>query len=314
MEQNTEKSSDKSKQAIVITPEPVSSPYPLVWLRKAIGPALSITGLGMTNNFFYFGVILTYIGGIICITEIWFDQWLRKRFKIYRVGGVLLILILLLIFTVKVVYLNAPLETYASIYLPEHAKGTIVGGITWREGFTDLRVSLVNSTDTDYSSVDLVIEPNEPIVSIGQISNIPGVSFIGDVTKEQIGMGDATVRDFTLGLKDKLTKKIIDPSAIQVSSPLYRVRCQLIPKKGGNVRLILAIAGLKCPQPGGCNGVFFRTPNGRMHMFLVVPKSDLEKVIFIRKIPSEVHIVGTYMVGSRSKSIDTIVKIQHTSY
>jgi hypothetical protein len=56
-------------------------------------------------------------------------------------------------FSFCVVFISAPLNFDLS--------GTVIAGIPWNPHFTDLRVSITNPTNDDYSGVDLAIQPDK---------------------------------------------------------------------------------------------------------------------------------------------------------
>jgi hypothetical protein len=287
------------------------------WIRGAIGPTMCIVGAGMIFSSFNLGVFLIYGGGLVFIIEVLFDPWMRKYLILYRFLGIVIVLCLLTEFSTGVVFVNAPLNTMVSIHRTTYAPGTIIAGIKWRSEFTDLRMSLSNNTENDYREVDLYIEPNEPIALIGQLSTVPGVSLMGDLTKEQVEVGGMTfgppgLGSVLLGEDGRPLSVPINIPLTQASAPRYRVRCQSIIKKSG-IELVLAIAGVDCNNTQ-CLKITWISDDSSLKIPspTLIPSTDYNKDIFVRRQPSQVKIYGTYMGGKppRTMSIKETVFIK----
>jgi hypothetical protein len=297
MEEKSKHKPRKKKAKTKESPPPARSDTihsMLVWIHRAVGPAFSIVGATMIFSSFMIGSVFIYIGGLICIYEILRDPQMQK-YSIYdKFTAVTVVLCGLLVFSQEVVFMSVPLKVSASIYPGRHSPGITIAGIKWHTEFTDLRVSLINPTDNDYRDIDVVFEPDEPIVSIGQVSTVYGVSFIGDTTKERTGMGGVLAATKLNEAGDE-----IDIPMTQVSTPNYRVRCQSIPHNSA-VELVLAIAS--CPGPSYAWRI----------LIVLIPSTEYDKVVFIHKVPSSIKISGTYMAGKplRRQSIDETMPVR----
>jgi hypothetical protein len=312
---SAEKSVPAEIKAVRANPPHPASAHPiLTWIRGAVGPAVSLVGVRMIFSSFTVGVCLIYGGGLICLIELLFNPWTRQYSIWDRFIGITTVLCLLTMFSEEIVFINAPLDTMATIHRVSYAPGTIIAGIKWRPEFADLRLSLINNTDNDYKEVDIYVEPDEPIVLIGQLSNVLGVSFIGDLTKEQTLVGEATFGPPSLNLFGEAGHLLTVPINVpmtQASAPRYRVRCQSIIKKSG-IELVLAIAGVDCNKTQ-CLKITWTSDDGslRIPSPTLIPSADYNTNVFVRKQPSQVKIYGTYMGGepSRTKSINETVFI-----
>jgi hypothetical protein len=70
-----------------------------------------------------------------------------------------------------------------------YPEGTVIGGIRWSQRYSQLRVNIVNNTDDALDDVRIVIQADEPVVGITQVSQLPNVSFkvLGEpVVQEEI--------------------------------------------------------------------------------------------------------------------------------
>lgn len=108
-----------------------------------------------------------------------------------------------------------------------YPNGTVLGGIMWTADLRDLRVTFANESKYDYKDLDLSIHlhyPSTLIRQIGQVSDLPGVSFIY--------MGP----EFSQTLKTHNTNIIVPQKSYGNN---YRIRCvNLFHNKG----LVIAIA------------------------------------------------------------------------
>jgi hypothetical protein len=204
---------------------------------------------------------------------------------------------------------RAPFHVLASIRSGDYPSGTVIADIKWIPEFTELRVALVNPTDMDYERVDLFLDPDESIAKIGQASAVAGVSFIGDVTKEESDIGGVYAMFPEIQAKDQ-SGRVINIPVVQILAPRYRVKCQTIAKKS-SVQLTLAIAKLRNDPdvhtfsiaPAKYDGDTSLSPT------IFVSRDDASRVTFERIRPTKIRIQGTYTAASRERSIDETVMI-----
>ncbi len=77
----------------------------------------------------------------------------------------------------------APLLVRSEVVKVKHPQNQSFGGIIWAPNLIDLRVAIENPTNNDYQNMDITLRPDFPnayIKAIGQISNIPGVTFVSN--------------------------------------------------------------------------------------------------------------------------------------
>ena len=168
-----------------------------------------------------------------------------------------------------------------------YAFGTILGGIKWSSEFRDLRVIFENLTDDDYQDLDFTIRPDFPditIAAIGQISNIPNVTFFNPVMQAYLrpnGTPDVKF-DRTTGHTQGDTFKVVAQgkgfTPLRVYPNYYRIRCDKLPH-----HMILEIT-------------------------LAVHKKDIEKQN--GKI-HKVWLKGQYYGGSIIRSIDQTISVSN---
>lgn len=100
-------------------------------------------------------------------------------------------------------------------YLP----GTVIGGIKWRPDFSELRMVIENPTSEDYTDLDITITPDIAIAEAGQVSSLPGVSFLNG----------AEGSDFYGSGKDPKTGKPFQQRFAGPISSSNRVLCSKLP-------------------------------------------------------------------------------------
>jgi hypothetical protein len=191
----------------------------------------------------------------------------------------------------------------------EYPAGTRIGGIAWGSRFNDLRILVVNETELEFSDIDLVLRPNVPVAGIGQVSNLPNVTFspVADpVFTQELFVGETR-------------KRIVNPLVLAASDGGYRVLCKSLPRKS-KLELTMATAEIidfpkagasRTPRPDG--GIFDRD-----YVIKVEMKNNDTKVITnnwyghgaieeiykaTRPIPSVVQINGHCRVDEEDLTI-----------
>lgn len=132
------------------------------------------------------------------------------------------------------------LRPFVIINDSEYPSGTNLGNIPWSPRFSDLRVIIPNESDSDYRDIDLVLRPDAPVAAIGQITNLPDVTF-----------SPVAEPSFTQQLVIGATgQRITNPLVLVASDSGYRMRCGLLPHKR-KLEIILAVAEIvDFPKPG----------------------------------------------------------------
>lgn len=115
-----------------------------------------------------------------------------------------------------------------------------MGGIKWTPNFRDLRIIFDNSSDEDYQNLDFTIRPDFPnitIAGIGQISNIPNVTFANPAIQAYLRPnGTPEIKwdkstGHTLGNGAKFVAQGIGQglTPLRVYPNHYRIRCDKLP-------------------------------------------------------------------------------------
>jgi len=208
------------------------------------------------------------------------------------------------------------MEPWVNVSDAEYPPGTNLGGIKWSNRFTELRVVFSNASPTDYHDLDFTLIPDQPIAAIGQITNLPEVSFsaAADLAARQEFVEGGTGR------------RIANPLVLIASRGGYRARCQLLPRKA-RLEILIAIARvIDFPKPGqkvavASGGVFDRTyalkvdqNDGVSHWYghgMDANGTRIEEVYKPdRVIPRTVKIEVHYMVGEAEQNVSKRIKVK----
>lgn len=122
----------------------------------------------------------------------------------------------------------------------EYPVGTNIGAISWISRFRDLRILIINEAGSDYSDIDLILRPDVPVASIGQVSNLPDVTFspVADNTFSQELFVSAT------------RKRVVNLLVLIASDGGYRVVRKSLPHKS-KLEITFATAEIiDFPKPG----------------------------------------------------------------
>jgi hypothetical protein len=161
------------------TPKKQAQKTPLILARCAI-IMLFIQWLRLMGGLsFTWTIWLGYLLILLCLLEAWFDPIWRKKWVRYSLTvGVILWAAW---FTMAVVLARPNLEYLAWSIGGDYKEPTEIGGIKWRsQHFVDLRLSVFNKSDEDYDDLAINFFPDVTAVAMGQVSNLPGVTFINN--------------------------------------------------------------------------------------------------------------------------------------
>jgi len=287
--------------------------HPIVkWLR-AVGSSAELFGWGglMLTEWFWPAVGLIYGGFLLLIIDILFEPGFQNR-KAWKVGALLGILLVMVLFSWGIVFVDAPIDFDVSCTDAEFPPGTTIAGITWRPDFSELQFLIKNSSDKAYRDVDLLIRPNEPVAAISQLTSVPGVYF-----EDKNGVSLIVALE---NLKAK-TKSVL-PIVLLASDAGYRMHCPLLPAKTA-IRVIMAIADIKWnPKPRVKSGEEWdrnmrELINNKENVFRLrfedfstywFGQSD-SNVYAPRLIPNWVKVEGSYNVAYRTRSLSKKIEI-----
>jgi hypothetical protein len=186
----------------------------------------------------------------------------------------------------------------------EFAAGTMHAGIAWHPRLSELRIYVNNKSNVDFSDLNIVVRPDEPVTEIVQISNISNVSI-------ELAVGSTLTPELVnrvTGQRQGVIAKLL------ATSEGYRIECPLLRKKQ-YIELLLAVG-----KPSGKIGFAATYPN-----FVVWWQASIDQKVAIeeyfdnRRPATWVQVDGTFSVAGRSQNvsmrvnaIDPVVEVLKT--
>jgi hypothetical protein len=212
-------------------------------------------GVSLMPYFFRVGVGLIYGGAALLCIELAF-----QRFNSWmRVCGIFIVLVAAGGFTRGVVLKPAPVVVRSEMVPEPYAEGVVLWGIKWSSDLRDLRVTIENPSDDDYENIDVTVRPDfpdTPIIAIGQVSNIPGVTFMStELQAWQPSAGPPIIRfdsttGHTVGDNWRFSARKTDGGSFTPLQPFpnhYRFRCEKLPHRE-TLEVSIAIAEKDMPK------------------------------------------------------------------
>jgi hypothetical protein len=243
---------------------------------------------------------------MLLIIDLNLEPWFRLNRRL-RACVTAVLVALAIAFSLRLVFVPAPLETSATTATGSYPEGTVLAGIEWNRTFGELRITVRNPTSLDYEKIDLLLRPDEPQIKIGQLTSIPGVSFIGATIGDTASGNDFAGKSVLQSQDEQLIDKGKDGSGmivvpqLRVTTGGYRMRCPLLPSSS-SVVLVMAVARTKGQTKDEVARGFVTTvflPSGGRANDALEPAS-----------PTLVKVAGTYVAAFRTHSIDTTVRVE----
>ena len=120
---------------------------------------------GLLKDFFWSSVIAIYAGFAMLVWDIWLERFSKFDFLRFVILGI--IGVLLIVFSVGIVFHTDPIEFHPVIYQTER----------------NVRVTIYNGTDEDYSAFDMTVQTlpaGSYIESVKEDTGLPEVQVIDD--------------------------------------------------------------------------------------------------------------------------------------
>lgn len=185
-------------------------------LNIAVGVIRMMAGFS-----FWWTVAQGYILLLLAGCEFWFEPSLRRK-PWLRQAGIVAVIGGLAWFSWAFVFARAPLVAVAQSLDTNYQPGNIVDGISWQAGYSELRFSLENATDLDYSNVELSVRPDRLVRRAVTIGDYPGC-IIGS-PNGPIGNASITPVDGPGGKPIGFASPVV-----QVATSRLTVRCEHLP-------------------------------------------------------------------------------------
>ena len=198
----------------------------------------------------------------------------------------------------------------------EHKRGTVIGGIPWSNRFFEVRLDLFNPNPVSVTDLDVVITTDQPIVDVGQVTNLPDVLIY---SAKQVTITPELVNP-TTGARQAI------PLVQIATSGGYRALCKSIPPQT-RLELVLAISSVidsgntkKTGDPGtNRDDVFTFTMSDKNHveskLWYGLGKDEngrIEDVFALGSAPTKIIIKGSYFIEQEKIPVAQQVDIMTT--
>lgn len=285
----------------------------LALVRPFIGPAVVIGGWQLMPQSYLTGVLIVYVGFVLCLAEcIWEPALLSRPYQL-QIALIGVIFALVTVFSINVVFVWAPLtfDSYA-MRKGEYPSGTVIAGIPWDRHLTDLRVSVTNPTDDDYYNVDLIAQPDK-------------WSYKAAISEENTGClltpmggnsvlivpsakgGPTTVTGHRVGEKFEAADNAGDVFEHFITDGGYRLRCEKFPAKF-TVQIVFALASINRDLQSKLSSRELKSGEWSITTGELMPINKFD-LLELRPSPSLVTIRGNYNSGAKRFSISRTLRV-----
>jgi hypothetical protein len=241
-----------------------------------LGTGITFMATEMWPWAYWPGVVAIYAG----IAALGYHIGTEESFQSMPLGTQIAVGIMFLsaiyIWSANVVFAAAPLLFPATANKGDkYPVGFDLAGIKWQKSYSDVRIDLRNPTSHDYKNVDLSIYTDLQIAQVGQITDIPNVSYFPQSTLEaQVNLEGKDKRGH------KTSIPVVPQKGMAQSNQIYRVLIDKLPKKS-TVKLVLAVVRIN-PMV-----------NGKMPQTLFSADS----------VPAWIAVKGDYMAIGRERHV-----------
>jgi hypothetical protein len=206
----------------------------LNWAILRLAGILAFISLGIAlvmGTQFWPGVGLLYFGLIILPIDLWYEDFFRKRPKKVRaVIGV--IYLLAVIVSSAFIFRSAPFEITASSSLQQYGPGSVINGIHWDAGQSDLHFSIKNPTTLDYDGFDAEVSTDLTITALRQLRGL-SICNIEDPGPQPDFHVQRQIGGQPVGPADSQPEKYkiipLDRNGIPILPKFYRIICEKVP-------------------------------------------------------------------------------------
>lgn len=235
---------------------------PIKALRAAYITTLLGAGLAVIFNFFWVGLVLTYIGAVVLAIDFLCEKW-GWKWKSVSMALPVLIIVLVSVWA----FGSAPLHTKMIRHYGNFKEGQVIYGIQWSEKkYSELQFIFTNTSDEDYEDFDVFVNTDLFIAKTGWISE-PGPCSLKHPEPQAVELRakgiDPTGRPF---------EELYDPMA--ALGP-YHLHCDKLLKHDSVQFIFALVSGLKGER-------------GKE------PIKSLEDLYAPKKLPTWASVAGTY--------------------
>jgi hypothetical protein len=148
------------------------------YLRLAGGFSLAASGVSLMLLPEAFPYFVSFVYGTILLwtADAFFE--LRNEYRRWLFAPVVVAFAAIVLFSEQFVFVRSPLGLSTLTADADYDPGTVIGGINWDSRFGQVRVTIPNGSDRDYTDLDLLIKPKEPVFEAGPMKQYPNLSIV----------------------------------------------------------------------------------------------------------------------------------------
>jgi hypothetical protein len=241
---------------------------------------------------------LLYVAVIIWTADVFLE--IRQSGRIAKtavgLGGFMIVALM----SWRIVFVRLPIGLLAYSSDVDYPPGTIENGIQWSPKYTDLQVIVSNSTQYDYSQVDLLIRPMEPVIAGSVTTSSPAASLNRQMS----------ITSFDLQLYRPSTKQRFEvPSICWASTGGFRLHVDSLPADT-HISVVLALANIDESKTN--NSDYYPGPwkVGENKFFFSWQSHPLSDDLFkARPEPQPADISGSYVAFYRREHLSETMPV-----
>jgi hypothetical protein len=274
----------------------------IVSYLRSIGAISIILGLGslmmLGPDGFPYCVVLSYIAVAIWTADLAFET--RKSGRPTTIAIIVGGLTVAAIISWRVVFVRLPLGPAAYSSDVDCASGEVENGIAWSPKFTDLQLSISNTTGYDYSQLDLLIKPKETIVTAALLPESVPASIVRQTS----------ITNFDLQLyRPSAKRRFAIPTTCWASTGGFRLHADLLPSNT-HITIVLALANIDERKTNNSDYYIGPWKSGTDKFWYRWENHPITDDLFMsRPTPESLSITGTYVAFYRRKHVKETVTV-----
>jgi hypothetical protein len=273
----------------------------ITYLRStgAISIILSLGALLMLGpDGFPYCATLMYAAVVIWTADVLLET--RESSRYAKTTIVIGAVIVIAVISWRFVFVRLPVGMVAYSSDVDYPPGEVENGIQWSPKFTDLQVSISNVTGYDYSQMDLLIRPKEPVIAMALLPESVPASIIRQTS----------VTNFDLQLyRPSTNQRFAIPSMCWASTGGFRLHVDSLPSQT-HITVVLALANIDESKTGNSDYYMGPWKAGEDKFWYRWENHPITDDLFrSRPEPKVVSITGSYVAFYRRKRVNETLSV-----
>jgi hypothetical protein len=223
--------SKKSQSRQAAARDRVPNHAALTWIKGIGGSSIAIGLIGLMQDprLFWWAVGFFYVGLAVLGVDLYYEKMPPIKKGIFWSAGFTLAAVI----GIKVVFVSAPLRVEMLFFHDEQPNIRDLGGIDWRPPYSELRISIWNTSKVDYDDLNILIRPELPVADAAIVGN----NYLGASIESEKPV------IFVFNISGPAQPKIDKQLVLLASETGFRLRCARLLKEGGHIDIVMAILG-----------------------------------------------------------------------